>query len=98
MLCCAASYLSDSESDETGSVSSEEEEHEMHRVVFVSSPEPAWLTRDWRRRLWHARYGTAAYMQAPPHVACFCRQGFLGLLPSVVKLHSSWGLRMEVYQ
>jgi hypothetical protein len=62
MLCCAASYLSDSESDETGSVSSEEEEHEMHRVVFVSSPEPAWLTRDWRRRLWHARYGTAAYM------------------------------------
>lgn len=53
VLCCAVSYLSGSESDDLESVSSEDEE--MCEAVFVSTPEPAWLTRDWRRRLWQAR-------------------------------------------
>lgn len=74
----AASYLTDSESSDAES--SEEEEHEMNRVVFVSSPEPAWMNRDWRKRLWHARYELCCTAQQAscacqriPHLACFCR-------------------------
>lgn len=51
----AVSFLSGSESgDELESLEGSEDE-EMAEAVFVSSPEPAWLTRDWRRRLWNAR-------------------------------------------
>jgi hypothetical protein len=44
------SYSSESESD-----GSDWSDHEMYSMEFVSIPEPDWITRDWRMRLWNAR-------------------------------------------
>lgn len=53
---CSASFVSGSESgDDLESLEGSSEDEELAEAVFVSSPEPAWLTRDWRRRLWNAR-------------------------------------------
>jgi hypothetical protein len=52
----AVSFVSGSESsDDLESLEGSSEDEELAEAVFVSRPEPAWLTRDWRRRLWNAR-------------------------------------------